>query len=235
MLLRLQKFLAEAGVASRRASEQIILSGRVQVNGQVVREMGVKVDPVHDQVSLDGQKVKARKRLYIAMHKPRGYLCTCKDPQQRSTVAQLLPKEWDTLYPVGRLDMDSEGLLLLTNDGEFCLRLTHPRYGIRKTYRATVLGRFDPKLIPKLTGGITVEGELLRAEKVRLLECNNTHSVLELVLTEGKNREVRRLLSALGFTVERLQRSQIGCVKLGELPAGRWRTLTESEKKSLLG
>lgn len=235
MRVRLQKFLADAGVASRRAAEQIILSGRVQVNGQTVNQLGVKVDLLHDHVLLDGQKIKSRKRLYIALNKPRDYLCTCKDPQHRQTVAQLLPKEWNNLYPVGRLDLDSEGLLLLTNDGEFCLHLTHPRYGVRKTYVATVLGRFEPALIPKLTAGITVEGDVLRAEKVRLLNHNNTHSVLELVLTEGKNREVRRLLSALGYTVDRLQRIQIGCVKLGELPEGRWRTLTESEIKSLLG
>jgi 23S rRNA pseudouridine2605 synthase len=235
MVVRLQKFLADAGVASRRAAEQIILAGRVQVNGQTVNQLGVKVDLLHDKVLVDGQKIKSRKRLYIALNKPRGYLCTCQDPQRRKTVAELLPKEWNNLYPVGRLDLDSEGLLLLTNDGEFCLHLTHPRYGVRKTYVATVLGRFEPALISKLTGGITVEGEVLRAEKVRLLNHNNTHSVLELILTEGKNREVRRLFSALGFTVDRLQRVQIGCVKLGELPAGRWRTLTESEIKSLLG
>jgi 23S rRNA pseudouridine2605 synthase len=232
--LRLQKVLADAGVASRRGGEQIIQAGRVQVNGRVVTEMGTKVDPLHDHISVDGQKIKAKRRLYVALHKPGGYLCTCKDPQQRKTVAELLPREWTNLYPVGRLDRESEGLLLLTNDGQFCLRLTHPRYGVRKTYLATVAGRFEPGLIPNLVKGVTVEGDLLRAEQARLLDSNNTHSLVELVLTEGKNREVRRLLSALGFTVTRLQRLQIGCVKLGELPPGRWRTLTESEINSLL-
>jgi 23S rRNA pseudouridine2605 synthase len=232
--LRLQKFLADAGVASRRAAEQIIVAGRVQVNGRSVTELGARVDPVHDKISLDGERIKVRRRLYVALNKPAGYLCTCKDPQNRQTVRDLLPKEWDNLYPVGRLDLESEGLLLITNDGQFCLRLTHPRYGIRKTYLATVRGRFEPGQMIKLTQGITHEGELLRVEEARLLTSNNSHSELSLVLTEGKNREVRRLLAALGFEVTRLQRIQIGPVKLAELPPGRWRTLTESEIHSLL-
>jgi 23S rRNA pseudouridine2605 synthase len=232
--LRLQKFLADAGVASRRAAEQFIVAGRVQVNGRSVTELGVKVDPLHDKISLDGERIKVRRRLYVALNKPAGYLCTCKDPQKRQTVRDLLPKEWDNLYPVGRLDLASEGLLLITNDGQFCLRLTHPRYGIRKTYLATVRGRFEPGQLVKLTQGITHEGELLRVETARLLSSNNSHSELSLILAEGKNREVRRLLAALGFEVTRLQRIQIGPVKLAELPSGRWRTLTESEINSLL-
>ena len=131
-MVRLQKFLAEAGVASRRASEEIILAGGVAINGQIVKVLGTKVDPVHDRVTVDGTRVKIKRKLYVALNKPRGYLCSRRDPANRRAVGDLLPKEWTSLYPVGRLDYDSEGLLFLTNDGEFCLRLTHPRYGVPK-------------------------------------------------------------------------------------------------------
>jgi 23S rRNA pseudouridine2605 synthase len=233
-MVRLQKFLAQAGVASRRAGEQLILSGRVRVNGEPARLLGCKVDPARDQVEVDGTAVKARRRLYVALHKPRGYLCTRLDPERRRTIVELLPKEWDHLYSVGRLDQDSEGLIFLTNDGQFALRLTHPRYGTRKTYRVTVAGRVAPPLLGRLTAGVMDQGEKLKASKARLLSANKTHSTLELDLNEGKNREVRRLFAALGFEITRLVRVKIGPVPLGELPAGKWRTLTEPEIKSLL-
>lgn len=234
MPLRLQKLLADAGVASRRASEAIILEGRVAVNGEVVRELGTKVDPAADRVTVDGRPVRARRKLYIALHKPPGFITTRRDPESRDTVFDLLPREWAALYPVGRLDRDSEGLLFLTNDGEFCLRLTHPRYGIRKVYRVTVAGRVEPPLLRKFTVGVTDAGERLRAEQARLLSANNRHSQLELELTEGKNREIRRLCAALNLEITRLQRIKIGTIKLGELPPGKWRALTETEIKTLL-
>jgi 23S rRNA pseudouridine2605 synthase len=234
MSVRLQKFLAEAGVASRRASEQIILAGRVQVNGETVRLLGSKVDSTHDEVMLDGQLVRARRKLYVALHKPPGVFCTRRDEKDRQTVLDLLPKEWSNLYPVGRLDGDSEGLLLLTNDGEFSLRVTHPRYGVRKTYIATVRGRVEPSMLERFMHGVTHQGERLRAEQARLISANNTRSVAELVLAEGRNREVRRLFESQGREVERLVRVQIGKIKLGELRMGRWRTLTEPEIESLL-
>jgi 23S rRNA pseudouridine2605 synthase len=170
----------------------------------------------------------------VALHKPAGFLCTRQDPLQRPTIADLLPKEWSHLAHVGRLDRDSEGLIFLTNDGAFALRLTHPRYGARKVYRVTTLGRLEPSFMHKLTEGIEDCGEMLKAQRARFVSANNTQSVLELELTEGKNREVRRLLAALGLEVVRLQRVQIGRIKLGELPRGKWRTLTEPEIKSLL-
>jgi 23S rRNA pseudouridine2605 synthase len=234
MMVRLQKFMAEAGVASRRASEEFIREGRVQVNGAVVAVLGTKIDPLHDEVRLDGMRLKPRRKLYIAVHKPRGYLCSRSDPQRRQIIAELLPKEWTNLYTVGRLDRDSEGLILMTNDGEFCLRVSHPRYGIRKVYRVTVRGRVASDLVPKLEKGVQVGGERLHADRARLLKTHQNGSVLELELSEGKNREVRRLLEALGIEVELLQRIRIGSLRLGELPAGRWRTLTEPEIKSLL-
>ena len=232
--MRLQKYLAEAGVASRRASEQIILAGRVTVNDQVIRKLGTRVEPGRDRVAVDGQTLKAKRKLYLALHKPPGYLCTRRDPFERQTITGLLPKEWQHVSSVGRLDRDSEGLILLTNDGEFALRMTHPRYGVRKIYRATVDGRIEPPTLARLLEGINDAGELLKADKARLVSSNNTRSVVELELTEGKNREVRRLLEVVGFPVVRLQRTQIGRIKLGELPAGKWRTLTEPEIKSLL-
>ncbi|MEW6303305.1 MAG: pseudouridine synthase [Verrucomicrobiota bacterium] len=233
-MVRLQKFLAEAGVASRRASEKIIVEGRVTVNGEVVRELGSKVDPAHDSVAVDGTAVRVKRKMYVAVNKPRGYICSRADPEKRRTVAELLPKEWTSLYSVGRLDYDSEGLLFLTNDGEFSLKLTHPRYGVRKKYLATVEGKVTPEMARSLTKGVFDHGEVLRAAAAKILEANNTHSLVELELTEGKNREVRRLFEAQGLVVSRLKRTQIGPIKLGELPSGKWRTLTEREIKSLL-
>jgi len=233
-MVRLQKFLADAGLASRRASEQIIVAGRVEVNGQTVQVLGTKIDPARDRVTVDGAAVRLRRKLYVALNKPRGYLCSRRDPAKRRTIGDLLPKEWNNLYPVGRLDYDSEGLILLTNDGDFCLQLTHPRYGIRKKYLATVEGRVEPKILNQFTRGLVHEGERLKAEKARLLSANNSHSVVELELAEGKYREVRRLFELRGLAVSHLRRTQIGRVKLGELPVGKWRTLTEPEIKTLL-
>jgi 23S rRNA pseudouridine2605 synthase len=233
-MVRLQKFLADAGVASRRAGEEIILAGRVEVNGRIVRMLGTKIDPAHDRVSVDGASIKAKRKLYVALNKPGGYICSRRDPARRRTVGDLLPKEWDNLYPVGRLDYESEGLIFLTNDGEFCLQLTHPRYGIRKKYLATVEGRVESKLLSQLTRGVIQDGEKLKAEKARLLNSNHSHSVVEVELAEGKYREVRRLFESQGFTVSQLRRTQIGRIKLGDLPVGKWRVLTGPEIKTLL-
>jgi 23S rRNA pseudouridine2605 synthase len=234
MIVRLQKFLAEAGVASRRAGELMMLQGRVAVNGQTVQELGAKVDPVHDRVSVDGQAVKAKRKLYLVLHKPRGLVCSRKDELQRPTIYELLPREWGHLHNVGRLDYNSEGLLFLTNDGEFSLRLTHPRYGVRKKYLATVEGRVEPVMLARFTGGVRHEGELLKAARARLVSANSAQSVVELEMAEGKYHEVRRLFESQGRTVKRLQRVQIGPIKLGELRPGKWRTLTEVEIKSLM-
>jgi 23S rRNA pseudouridine2605 synthase len=233
-MVRLQKYLSEAGIASRRASEEIIRAGRVKVNGQIVQTLGTKVLPDQDRVEVDGRLIKPRRKLYIALNKPPGFLCTRKDPLERRTVSELLPAEWTHLASVGRLDRDSEGLLLLTNDGEFALRLTHPRYGVRKLYRATVEGRVEPPMLQKFLTGVEDAGELLKVEKARLISANNSQSVVELELGEGRNREVRRLFSSQGYTVTRLQRTQIGRIKLGELPVGKWRTLTPAEVQVLL-
>jgi len=222
--------MADAGVASRRAAEQMILDGRVTVNGQVVRLLGSKVDTLHDRISVEGTQIRARKKLYIALHKPPGCVCSHKDELGRRTVYEFLPAEWQIASTVGRLDFDSEGLIFLTNDGQFALRLTHPRYAVRKKYVATVDGIVEQEMLRKFVRGIFHAGDKLKADSARQVSKN----VVELELSEGKNREVRRLFESQGLVVRRLQRTQIGKIKLGELKPGRWRALTDTEIKTLL-
>lgn len=233
-MVRLQKFLADAGVASRRAGEQMILAGRVAVNGQTAGELGARIDPVHDRVMVDGKPVRAKRKIYVALNKPRGRVCSRRDEFERPTVYGLLPGEWGHLHTVGRLDYNSEGLIFLTNDGEFSLRLTHPRYGVLKKYVATVEGRVPAEALGQFTRGVWHQGEKLKAERTRLISSGQAQSVVELELAQGRNREVRRLFESQGMTVKRLQRVQIGKIKLGELRPGKWRILTEPEIKSLM-
>jgi pseudouridine synthase len=233
-MVRLQKFLADAGVASRRAGEQIILAGRVTVNGQALAELGTRIDPVHDKVAVDGKPIRAKRKLYVALNKPPRLVCSRQDEFERPTIYGLLPKEWSHLHSVGRLDYNSEGLIFLTNDGEFSLHLTHPRYGVRKKYVATVEGQVAAGILGQFTQGVWYQGEQLKAEKARLVSASHAQSVVELELAQGKYREVRRLFESQHLTVKRLQRVQIGKIKLGELRLGKWRTLTEPEIKSLM-
>ena len=233
-VVRLQKFLAEAGIASRRASEQIITAGRVTINGQAATQLGGKVDPACDRVAVDGRVVKPKRKIYLALNKPPGFVCTRSDQQTRDKIGDLLPEHWKDLFSVGRLDCQSEGLLFLTNDGDFCLKLTHPRYRIARIYVAWVEGRVTPEMLRTFTAGVMSAGEKLQARRARLISANNSTSIVELELAEGRNREVRRLFESQRLTVRRLQRIQIGPIKLGQLPVGRWRALTESEIKSLL-
>ena len=234
MSVRLQKFLADAGVASRRAAEQIILAGRVTVNGQAVRLLGMKVDPNHDQVAADGKLIRAKKLIHLALNKPVGCVCSRKDELNRPTIYDLIPREWDTVQSVGRLDYNSEGLIFLTNDGQFALRLTHPRYGIRKKYLATVEGEVTPAMLALFKRGIFHEGEKLKALAARIVSGTRAKSVVELEMGEGKNREVRRLFESQALTVKKLQRTQIGKIRLGELKPGKWRTLNAVEIKTLI-
>ncbi len=234
MFVRLQKHLADAGIASRRASERVILDGRVTVNGKMVAVLGTKIDPQHDQVRVDGVELKAKKKLYIAIHKPKGLICSNSDPEGRPLVVELLPQEWSGLYSVGRLDFNSEGLIFFTNDGDFSLKLTHPRYGVMKKYLVMVPVKLDSTILKRFTEGVYHEGDKLQAERARLLKSSNSGSVVEITLREGKNREVRRMFETHNIPVDRLLRTQIGAIKLGEMPRGRWRALTESEIKSLM-
>jgi len=233
-VVRLQKYLADAGVASRRAGELIILDGRVAVNGQTVRQLGTKVDPDHDQVVVDGQPVRTKKLIYLALNKPAGCVCSRKDERGRPTIYELIPREWDTVQTVGRLDYNSEGLIFLTNDGQFALRLTHPRYGVRKKYLAAVEGEVTPGILALFRRGIFHEGEKLRALGAKIVSGTRDKSVVELELGEGKNREVRRLFESQALTVKKLQRTQIGKIRLGELKPGKWRTLNAVEIKTLI-
>lgn len=231
--MRLQRFLAAAGLGSRRACEKLILEGAITVNGHVVRTLGTRVDPRHDQVAYHGKPVALPPRVYIAMHKPAGYLCSRHDPHHARTIFDLLPARFRTLHPVGRLDKDSEGLLLLTNDGAFSLRLTHPRYKMRKQYDVVVRGVVSEEALRRLLVGVTCDGERLRADQVTQRRVTDRSTELEIWLTQGRKRQIRRMLGVLGHPVERLVRVAIGPVALGKLAAGQWRFLSDEEVRTL--
>ncbi|AEV15497.1 RNA-binding S4 domain protein [Thermus sp. CCB_US3_UF1] len=228
-MMRLQAYLARAGVASRRKAEALIRQGRVRVNGAVA-VLGQKVGP-EDLVEVDGKRVPPPgERVVLALHKPRGYTTTRADPHARRTVYELLPPI-PGLQAAGRLDRDSEGLLLFTNDGHLALRLTHPRYGVRKVYRVwTEGGTLPPGVCRKLLEGVELEDGPARA-----LACRPAPGGGFLTLAEGRKREVRRMLQAVGYPVKRLLRVQVGPIRLGDLPPGKWRRLSEAEVAALLG
>jgi 23S rRNA pseudouridine2605 synthase len=225
---RLQKVLAAAGVASRRACEDLIAQGRVTVNGEVA-ELGVKVDPTADEVAVDGERVNVDPdRVYVLLNKPRGVVTTADDPQGRQTVLDLvsLPQR---LFPVGRLDQDTEGLLLLTNDGELTQALTHPSFEVERVYVALVPGPVRKRQLAMLREGVQLDDGLAKPKRIRVLEEERSKALLEIVMTEGRKREIRRMLGHLGFTVERLARVSYGGVELGDLRQGRWRFLSQQE------
>lgn len=230
---RLQKLLANAGVASRRHSEELILDGRVTVNGQVVRELGTKADPQRDRIEVDGRPLpKPGERVYLALHKPQGYVTTVKDPRRRRTVMDLVPSV-PGLHPVGRLDYDTSGMLLLTNDGDFTLAMTHPRFGLPKTYHATLRGRPSELALQKLREGLVLEdGPTQPAEVIRLGHEAGTTQV-QIRIHEGRNRQVRRMFEAIGHPVLRLRRTAVGPVTLGDLAAGQVRPLSTKEVDTL--
>ena len=234
MFVRLQKFLAEAGVGSRRRCEQLIQQGKISVNGQRVTTLGTKVDPETDRVMLGSKPVAAERKIYIALNKPAGVLCTNRDTHGRKRVLDLLPRSLPRLYTVGRLDQDTEGLLFLTNDGNFSLRLTHPRYKMPKTYLVEVEGELKNEQIARLLEGVHSEGQVLRAEKVfQVRPCGKT-TELRLVIREGKKRQIRRMLAAVGHPVVRLTRLSVHSVSLGDLKTGQWRYLTDEEIHKLM-
>ena len=225
---RVQKVLAAAGIASRRECEELIDDGRVTVNGMVV-QLGAKCDQTSDVIEVDGERVNTDPdKLYVLLNKPRGVVTTADDPQGRPTVVDLvnLPQR---LYPVGRLDQDTEGLLLLTNDGELTHQLLHPSFEVERTYLALVPGPVRKKALAQLREGIELEDGIARARRARVLEEERGRALVELVMTEGRKREVRRMFGALGLTVERLARVAYAGVELGELRQGKWRFLTQSE------
>jgi pseudouridine synthase len=282
---RLQKILSQAGVASRRGSEQLMLDGRVTLNGATIRKLGTKADPSHDDIRVDGRRIRLPERhRYLLLNKPRGYVTTRSDPQQRPTVIDLLqgvrasrqarpaaglgrpdpstspgshraasrgepvegrgllslPKG-EYVYPVGRLDFDSEGLLLLTNDGDLAARLTHPSHGVPRVYEARVLGVPDGRDLERLAGGVVIDGRRTRAADVRLSRRSSwraggadaDRAVLVITIREGRNRQVRRMCEAIGHPVDHLKRVSIGPIRDPRLKVGQWRELTEDEVRRL--
>lgn len=225
---RLQKVMAAAGIASRRASEVLISAGRVTINGRVA-ELGDRVDPDVDVVEVDGDRVIVDTTLhYLMLNKPRGVVSTTHDPEGRPTVMDLVNLE-ERLYPVGRLDQDTEGLLLLTNDGELANRLLHPSFEVERTYLALVPGPVRRETLRRLTEGVELDDGLARPRRVRVAEEHRGKALLEVVMTEGRKHEVRRMLAAVGAPVERLARVAFGGVELGDLRQGKWRFLDRPE------
>lgn len=233
-LVRLQKFLAESGVASRRKSEQLIEDGKVRVNGKVA-QIGDKVNPKKDTVTVSGKRiVKTKEFTYILLHKPRGFITTMSDEMDRKCVAELIKDVPARVYPVGRLDRDSEGMLLFTNDGEFANAMTHPTKHVPKTYRVTVRPSISDEQITQLTTGIVIDDRKTAPAQVRVVTKEEGRVVLEIILYEGRNRQIRKMCEALGLEVARLKRTAIGSIKLGMLKQGAWRELSEDEVRKLM-
>jgi len=231
--MRLQRFLARAGVASRRGSEDLMTAGRVRVNGRVVTELGAKVDPRVDAVQVDGVPVTlASMRAYVVLNKPAGYVTTMNDPQGRPTVADLVPREPPGLFPVGRLDRDTTGLLLFTTDGDLAYRLLHPRYHVEKVYRARVEGRVGHGVAKRLAVGVELEDGVTAPARVEIIDAGPPAQV-DLAIREGRKRQVRRMFASVGHPVIALHRESFGPVTLGELEPGEYRDLTDDEVRAL--
>lgn len=229
---RLNKVLAAAGLGSRRAVEELILQGRVLVDGQVVRDLATRVDPNQVTITVDGERIRQEKTVYLAVYKPKGFVTTNSDPAGRPRVIDIVPDLPQRVYPIGRLDEDSTGLILLTNDGELANRLAHPRFGVEKVYRVLVAGKPGPEVIDKLVEGVWLAEGKARARSARFVNEKSNHgeaTMIELTLAEGKNREVRRMLAKLGHKVMRLTRVSVGPVTLKGLSAGQWRYLEPDE------
>jgi len=233
--IRLQKYLAQCGVASRRKAEEYIRDGKVRVNGLIVTELGVKVSP-DDRVEVDGKPVKPENnKVYILLHKPRGYVTTVSDPEGRKTVLELVQGINERVYPVGRLDYDTSGLLLLTNDGDFANLLMHPRHEILKVYIATVKGKPTDEAIERLKTGVRIDDYVTAPAFVKVLNYYENKTKLEITIHEGRNRQIRKMCEKIGHPVIRLKRIAYGNLELGGLKPGEWRFLTDKEVKQLMG
>lgn len=232
--IRLQKVLAQAGIASRRASEELIAEGRVEVNGQLAH-LGMRVDPQRDTIRVDGARIPtARRHIYLVLNKPRGVVSTMEDPEGRHTLAEFVPPRTSRLFHVGRLDTLTEGLIVLTNDGEFANRLAHPRYEVKKTYLAEVAGLVEAKTVKRLERGIRLDDGLVRPDRVKLVAQTDSRSMLRVTLHEGRNRVVRRMFEAVGHPVDKLSRIAIGPIRLGRLAPGEVREISSEELGKLL-
>ncbi|WP_274655272.1 pseudouridine synthase [Paenibacillus humicola] len=233
---RLQKILAGAGVASRRKCEELILSGQVQVNGETVTTLGAKADPGTDVITVRGKRIQGERKLYLMLNKPKGVITSAKDPQGRKIVSDFLPGIKERVYPVGRLDYDTEGLLLLTNDGEFANLLTHPSHHVPKTYLATVKGVPHGSALEKLQKGIKLEDGMTAPAEVEYhdVDPDKKQATISITIYEGRNRQVRRMFDAISHPVVRLKRIKFGDLNLQQLQRGKYRHLTEQEIRDLL-
>lgn len=234
MEIRLQKVLADAGVASRRKSEELIQEGRVSVNGRVIRDLGVKVDPEKSEVMVDGEIItKAKSKIYLALNKPRGILSTLSDPENRPHLGDLLRDRPERLFHVGRLDKDSEGLLLLTNDGELAHRATHPSFSLPKSYLLELRGSVPKEVAEAFRKGVALEDGMAKVDKLTVLPGRDGKTLFDVVIHDGRNQILRRMAAATGVTIERLIRVGMGPIKLGELTPGKWREIKGNELLSL--
>lgn len=234
MQIRLNKFLSQTGIASRREADKMIAEGRVKVNDEVIQVLGFKIDDTKDRVEVDGKKVKKVENLiYLMLNKPSGYLVTLKDPFQRPTIKDLLPNLKENVFPVGRLDYDSEGLLLLTNDGELGYRLTHPRFKIKKTYLVKVKGSPDPANLSRLERGIFLNGKKTAPAKVSPLSDSPKRNFLRIEIYEGRKREIKRMCEAIGHRVLKIKRTGFAGLALGKLTKGNYRFLRQGEIDNL--
>lgn len=230
---RLHKVLANAGIASRRRCEELILGGQVTVDGKVVTELGTKVDPEKSRIVFAGQLVRPTRGITYVLHKPRRVMTTTHDDRGRKTVMDLLPPTRDRLYPVGRLDWDSEGLLLLTNDGDLANLLTHPRYGVPRTYHARIRGELTPEVLEKLQRGVWLSEGKTGPVRVFVKKRMRDAAIIEVTIREGMNREIRRVFAKFGLKVRRLKRTRVGPLGLGGLPLGQARLLAPKEVEDL--
>ena len=229
-LLRLQKYIADSGITSRRKAEELIREGRVRVDGRVVTEMGVKIDPDVNTVEVDGRDIRPeQKKFYIMLNKPTGYITTTSDDFDRPTVMELTRDVHARIYPVGRLDYDTQGMLILSNDGDFANAIMHPSNKLKKTYLVWTRGMITPDAIKKLRAGVDIGDYVTRPAEVELIGANERESNIKVIIGEGKKRQVRRMFETVGFPVIRLKRVEIGGVMLGNLPEGKWRHLRKAE------
>lgn len=234
MQIRLNKFLSESGVASRREADRVIEKGRVTVNGQVVQVLGLTIDDEGDEVRVDGRRVKKEaKKVYLMLNKPPGYLVSLKDPFGRATIKDLLPSFETRIFPVGRLDYESQGLLLMTNDGNLAYRLTHPRYKIKKVYLLKIKGQPDSVNLTKLEKGVFLDGKRTAPAKIVLQRVSSQRAFLRIEVYEGRKREIRRMFESIGHRVLELRRIKLGGLSLGKLKNGQWRYLTPKEVERL--
>nr|WP_310599103.1 pseudouridine synthase [Desulfobulbus sp.] len=229
----MQKILAKAGIASRRQAEQLIRAGRIRINDQVVVEMGCKADPVRDRITCDGKPIDFEEKIYVLLNKPAGYVTTLADPQGRPMVSDLLTGIEERLFPVGRLDLDTEGALLMTNDGELANRILHPRFEVNKTYEALVAGFPAREKLALLEQGIVIDGIKTRPARVRVLQRRSGASLVEIVIHEGKKRQVRKMFQAVDHRVLHLKRTAYGQLYLGHLPLGKFKILSSDDLKKI--